>query len=261
MIQFQNIKNGTFYLGNCIEVMQSFSDNLIDLTITSPPYDNTRLYKGYSFEFETTAKEIFRITKVGGTLVWIVNDEKINGSESGTSFRQALYFMQCGFKLNDTMIWHKGTFSAVGALKNQYAPVFEYMFVFVKGKQKTFNPLMDRPNKSFGRKNHGTIRQKDGTTKPMSTIGNEIAEYGQRFNVWEITPQKINNGTSHPAVFPVQIAYDHILSWSNENDLVFDPFGGSGTTALACEYADRKWITSEISQEYADEAIVRILKG
>lgn len=254
---FQDIKNGRFYLGDCIEVMKEIPDGVVDLTVTSPPYDDLRNYNGYSFDFENIAKELFRITKKGGVIVWIVNDAKLKGSETGTSFRQALHFMGCGFLLNDTMIWNKGGFSAVGALKSQYAPVFEFMFVFSKGRASTFNPIKDRPNKNAGVKTYGTVRQKDGSTKPMSKAIT-IADFGQRFNIWDIWPQRQKGKDAHPAPFPINLAQDHIISWSNEGDLVFDPFGGSGTTAIAAENTGRKWVTCEISEEYANKAVERI---
>jgi len=241
-----------------LDTMSRMPDSFVDLTVTSPPYDNLRTYNGYSFDFESIAKEIFRITKEGGVVVWIVGDATIQGSETGTSFRQALYFKEIGFNLLDTMIWNKGTFTAVGALSSMYAPIFEYMFVLTKGKAKTFNPIKDRKNKSFGRKIHGTIRQKDGTTRPLSGLGKEILEYGQRFNIWDITPEKRNNNRFHPAMFPEQIANDHIISWSNEGDLVYDPFMGSGTTAKMAILNKRNWIGSEISAEYVEIANKRI---
>lgn len=258
MSMFQDIKNGRFYLGNCLEVMKEIPDGVIDLTVTSPPYDDLRTYNGYSFDFENVAKELFRITKEGGVVVWNVNDAKINGSETGTSFKQALYFIECGFNLNDTMIWNKGGFSAVGALKSQYAPVFEFMFVFRKGSNGTFNPIKDRPNKNAGKKASGTIRQKDGSTKPMSKEM-IISEFGQRFNIWDIYPKRQKGGDAHPAPFPISLARDHIISWSNQGDLVFDPFGGSGTTACACIDLNRRWVLCEISEEYANKAVERIL--
>jgi len=257
-MQFMDIRNGRFYLGDCLEVMKEIPDGVIDLTVTSPPYDDLRTYNGFSFDFENIAKELYRITKEGGVVVWNVADAKINGSETGTSFRQALFFMECGFKLNDTMIWLKPTFSAVGALKSQYAPVFEYMFIFRKGKGGVFNPICDRPNKNAGKKASGTIRQKDGSTKPMSKTM-VINDFGQRFNIWEIPPQRQKGSNCHPAPFPIDLAHDHILSWSNENDCVFDPFGGSGTTACAAIETNRKWVTCEISEEYANLAVERIL--
>ena len=170
------IETNKIYNENCIETMAKIQDNFIDLTVTSPPYDNLRTYNGYSFNFESIAKELYRVTKDGGVVVWIVGDATIKGSETGTSFKQALYFMECGFRLHDTMIWNKGKFSAVGSLKTRYAPVFEYMFVFVKGKLKTFNPIKDRENITFGQKISGNIRQKDGSMKPKSTIGKITAK-------------------------------------------------------------------------------------
>lgn len=238
------------YNENCLDTMARMKDNFIDLTVTSPPYDNLRTYNGYSFDFESIAKELYRVTKQGGVVVWIVGDATIKGSETGTSFKQALYFMECGFRLHDTMIWNKGKFSAVGSLKTRYAPVFEYMFVFAKGKLKTFNPIKDRENITFGQKISGNIRQKDGSMKPKSTIGKITAKYGQRFNIWNNAPKQGKN--KHPAPFPEQLANDHIISWSNENDLIYDPFMGSGTTAKMAIINGRNWIGSEMSEEYCE---------
>lgn len=243
---------------NCLHTLSRMNDKFIDLTITSPPYDNLRNYNGYSFDFKSIAKELFRVTKDGGVVVWIVGDATIKGSETGTSFKQALFFKECGFNLHDTMIWNKGKFSAVGSLKTRYAPVFEYMFVFVKGNIKTFNPIKDRLNKTVGQKISGNIRQKDGSMKPKSTIGKITSKFGQRFNIWNNSPKQGIN--KHPAPFPEQLAKDHIISWSNENDLVYDCFMGSGTTAKMCIINNRKFIGSEISQEYIDMANKRIKK-
>jgi DNA modification methylase len=252
------INNIELYNADCVELMKSLNDNSIDLTVTSPPYDNLRTYNGFNFDFENTAKELFRITKNGGVVVWIVNDQTINGSESGTSFKQALYFKEIGFNLHDTMIWNKGTFTAVGALKYSYAPVFEYMFIFTKNKLKIFNPIQDITNKSYGRYKHGTFRQKDGTTKKLSNIGKPIKQFGQRHNIWNIYAEKSNINRLHPAMFPKQLVKDHIISWSNENDVVFDCFLGSGTTAIASMELNRKFIGCEISKDYFDIAVKRI---
>jgi site-specific DNA-methyltransferase (adenine-specific) len=248
-------------LGDCLEVMQTIPDKSIDLTVTSPPYDNLRTYNGYTFDFEGIAKQLYRVTKNGGVVVWVVGDATINGSETGTSFRQALYFKDIGFNLHDTMIWNKGTFTAVGALTSRYAPVFEYMFVLSKGQLKTFNPIKDRQNKTFGRSKTGTFRQENGETKPLSSIGKPIAEYGQRFNIWDVSAEKSNSNRLHPAMFPESLAHDHIISWSNEGDTVLDCFLGSGTTAIAAKALNRKFIGIEISQEYLSIAKQRLADG
>ena len=244
-------EHGMLFNMDCVECMKQIEDNTIDLTVTSPPYDDLRKYNGYSFDFENTANELYRVTKNGGTVVWIVSDKTENGNESGISFRQALYFKECGFYLLDTMIWKKPTFTDTGSLRVRYGNVFEYMFVFTKGKCKTFNPIKDRKNKYAGSKMHGTVRQIDGSVKDISSKGKEIAEFGQRFNVWEISPEK-NNKTGHPAVFPEQLVNDHIISWSNKGDIVFDPFMGSGTTAKMAELNNRRWIGCELSEEYCE---------
>ena len=246
-------KHGMILCGDCVEIMRKMDDACIDLTVTSPPYDNLRTYNGYCFDFENVAKELYRVTKDGGVVVWIVSDATIKGSETGTSFRQALHFMDCGFNLHDTMIWSKPSFTAVGALKTRYAQTFEYMFVFSKGKIKTFNALKDRKTKSRSKDKHGMIRQKDGSFRPMSNRGKQYGEFGIRYNVWDIPPVMSNiERTGHPAQFPEQLANDHILSWSNPNDIIFDPFMGSGTTAKMAMLNNRRFIGCEISEEYCN---------
>lgn len=252
------IELNKIYCENCLDTMARMEDNSIDLVVTSPPYDNLRDYKGYSFDFEPIAKELFRVIKQGGVVVWVVGDETINGTESGTSFKQALYFKEIGFNIHDTMIWNKGGFTAVGTLQVRYASVFEYMFILSKGILKTFNPIKDKPNKSNGRKLFGsTIRQRDGTTKPVSNPDWKIPILGQRYNVWEIYAE-MSRLIDHPAPFPEQLAKDHIYSWSNEGEIVYDCFGGSGTVAKMAHLANRNWILSEISPEYCLIANKRI---
>lgn len=245
---------------DCLKVLSNISNKSIDLIITSPPYDNIRDYNNsstWNFDvFKNIANELQRSLKDGGIIVWIVNDATINGSETGTSFKQALYFKSIGLNIHDTMIWQKESFTAVGSLKTRYAPVFEYMFILSNGKPKTFNPLKDRKNKYAGHKVHGTIRKKNGQTKSVSN-NNIIKEYGIRFNIWNITPNK-NNKTGHPAVFPINLVQDHIKTWSNENDLILDCFMGSGTTGIACKNLNRNFIGIEIDKEYFNIAKKRI---
>jgi len=254
------------YNGDCLEVMKNIPDNSVDLTVTSPPYDNLRTYNGNNDQWSEQVwkdciQELFRVTKQGGVVVWVVGDATIKGSETGTSFKQALWAKECGFNLHDTMIWNKGTFTAVGSLKTRYAPVFEYMFIFTKGKLKAFNPIKDRKNKRFGELVHGTIRQKDGTTKDQVGKGiKKIAKYGQRFNVWEMSTEQSNLERCHPAQFPQNLAEDHILSWSNKGDTVLDCFMGSGTTGKMANHLGRNFIGIELDLEYFKIAEARINK-
>jgi DNA modification methylase len=191
---------GTFLLshGDCLPALRAMSGECIDLTVTSPPYDNLRTYNDSLNDWgpqkwQPIIAEIYRVTKPGGVVVWVVGDATIGGSETGTSFRQALHAMECGFRLHDTMIWNKGCFSAVGALATRYGPVFEYMFVWSKGPPAAFNPLKDRPNKHAGSKVHGTIRVDGDDRRPVSN-NSVIRDFGQRFNVWEIPPQRAARG-------------------------------------------------------------------
>ena len=252
-------KYGMILCGDCVQIMRQMDDACIDLTVTSPPYDNLRTYNGYCFDFENVAKELYRVTKNGGVVVWIVGDATIKGSETGTSFRQALYFMECGFNLHDTMIWSKPSFTAVGALKTRYAQTFEYMFVFSKGKIKTFNALKDRKTKSRSKDKHGMIRQKDGSFRPMSNRGKQYGEFGIRYNVWDIPPVMSNiERKGHPAQFPEQLVNDHIVSWSNEGDTVLDCFMGSGTTGKMAVLNNRNFIGIELDEGYFNIAKNRI---
>lgn len=249
--------------GDCYDLLLTLPSSCIDLTVTSPPYDNLREYNGniqqWGFEkFKLIAKELYRVTKDGGVVVWIVADATIKGSETGSSFRQALWFMDCGFNLHDTMIWAKPSFTAVGTLKMRYASTFEYMFVFSKGTPKTFNPIKDRKNIHAGKKKHGTIRQSNGSTIPVSSKGKLYEEYGQRFNVWHMSPEKSNKKRFHPAQFPEALAHDHIISWSNPGDLVLDPFAGSGTTGICCINTNRRFLGFEICEEYYAIANARL---
>ena len=248
----------TIICGDCLEEMKKLPDGCIDLTVTSPPYDNLRKYNGYVFDFEGIAKELFRVTKSGGVVVWVVGDATIDGSETGTSFRQALYFKEIGFKLHDTMIWEKPGFTATGALVTRYAQVFEYMFIFSKDKIETFNPIKDRTTRG-ARKLHGTIRQSDGTTRPMSNQGKICGDGpAQRFNVWRMNSEVSNDNRFHPGQFPEDLARDHILSWSNPGDLILDPMCGSGTTCKMAKYHQRHFLGIDISEEYCEIARKRV---
>ena len=251
------------YQGDCLEVMKDIPDESIDLTVTSPPYDNLRTYNGnieqWNFDkFKGIAKELYRVMKDGGVIVWVVSDETVNGSETLSSFKQALYFKELGFSV-ETMIWERQTFTATVALRYRYGQVFEYMFIFVKGnKPKTFNPIKDRPNSSSNRKKTGTVRQSDGTTKPISSIGKKINDFGQRFNIWKINTEMSNKNRFHPAQFPEQLANDHVISWSNPGDIVFDPFMGSGTTGKVALLNGRNFIGIELDEGYFEIAQNRI---
>ena len=252
----------SLFLGDCLERMAEITDGSVDLTVTSPPYDNLRTYNGTLNDWTTEKwqaiiRELFRVTKQGGVVVWVVGDATVNGSETGTSFRQALWAMECGFNLHDTMIWNKGCFSAVGSLAARYAPVFEYMFIFTKGSPKTFNPIKDKPNKWAGDvRKHVMNRQLDGTT--IASKGYTLGDFGQRYNIWDIPPHRQRGANKHPAPFPEALARDHILSWSNEGDTVFDPFLGSGTTGKMALLHGRKFIGIERDEDYFRMASERI---
>ena len=232
----------TIHRENCLDTMSRMSDNYVDLVLTSPPYDNLRDYEGYEFDFESIAKELYRVTK--NVLVWVVGDSTNKGSESGSSFRQALYFMQLGFKLHDTMIYEKNS-PAYPANRNgnRYTQIFEYMFVFSKGEVPK-QLISDKPNKWAG--------YKDFSGK----LKNPVPDFSPRNNIWKYTTSF--NGVKHPAPFPEALAKDHVLSWSRLDEIVYDPFMGSGTTAKAAKELGRNYIGSEISESYVAIALKRL---
>jgi site-specific DNA-methyltransferase (adenine-specific) len=193
----------------------------------------------------------------GGVVVWNVKDSTANGSESGTSFRQALFAMECGFNLHDTMIWSKDAFAYPDVAR--YCDTFEFVFVFSKGKPRAFNPIFDRKNKWAGTKVHGTSRKADGTMYEKSNNKkSDVKEFGMRFNVWDIPTEKKSGGVGHPAMMPERLAHDMILSWSNEGDIVLDPFMGSGTTGRMCVKTKRDFVGIDISENYVELARRRI---
>ena len=242
--------------------MAFLPDGCLDLVLTSPPYDGLRAYSGSGFDqFEAIAAELFRVLKPGGVLVWVVGDQTIKGSETGTSFRHALHFKdEVGFNLFDTMIYQKPPRGAVGNNKT-YWQGFEYMFVLSKGRPKTINLIMDRANKGTRQGDKGTKRMVEGELKQVSRGG--YGKLGRRTNVWLYQGGKGHStkdsiAFEHPAIFPEKLAEDHIVSWSNEGDVVYDPFMGSGTTAKMAIKNNRKWIGSEVSSDYCNIAEKRL---
>lgn len=245
--------------GNCLNLMKEMADESIDLTVTSPPYDDLRNYNS-NFDCAEVAKELYRITKKGGLIVWVVGDKVENGSKSLTSYKHALLFKESGFNVYDVIIYEKTSPSAPH--KSRYFNSFEYMFVFSKGKPKTVNLLRDRKN-TYGGTKSGVVtkREKDGTL----TVKEKklINEYGVRTNIWTYAVGNNKSTTDkiafqHPAIFPEKLAQDHILSWSNEGDLVFDPFMGSGTTGKMAKLLKREFIGIEIEEKYFEIAKQRI---
>lgn len=243
-------------LGECCDVMETMPHDFIDLTVTSPPYDNLMKYKGYSFDFEDVARQLYRITKPGGVVVWVVGDATIKGSETGTSLNQSLFFKEVGFNIHDTMIWVKSNPMPSWKAK-RYTQSFEYMFVFSKGDPKTFNPLME-PCKTAGQK-YTSVKVMSNRSNPERKIL-EVPKVKKDTkclsNVWIMGHASSNY--NHPAVFPEKLAEQHILTWSNEGDLVFDPFSGSGTTAAMAVKTNRNYLGVEISDEYLQSSLQRI---
>lgn len=257
------------YNMDCIDGLKLLDTNSVDLTVTSPPYDNLRTYhEGDEFKwdfeiFKPIANELYRVTKPGGIVVWIVGDATIDGDETGTSFKQALYFKECGFKLHDTMIYEKNG-SSRPASKNakRYSQIFEYMFVFVKGEiRKDITLIADKRNKWAGWAKWGknTTYDIDGNLVEVKKNQPVIKEYSYRNNIWRYSVS-FNDKTGHPAVFPELLAQDNILSWSVEGDLVLDPFMGSGTTAKMAKLNKRNYIGFEKSTEYYQKSLERIAK-
>ena len=242
-------------LGDCLERMKEIPDGSVDLTVTSPPYDNLRTYNNSldwgEHVWKPVLQELFRVTKKGGVVVWVVGDATIKGSETGTSFRQALYFKEIGFNLHDTMIWNKP--NPIPTQSNRYQQQFEYMFIFSKGKIKKFNGI--RVKSKFG----GTKVKKHRAVKGAHEYNEDgfylVSSDKLKGNVWDFANTK---GCNHPAIFPEHLAHDHIISWSNEGDTVLDCFMGSGTTGKMAKLNNRKFIGIEKDEKYFEIAKKRI---
>lgn len=252
-MKFRLVKN-KLYLEDCLKTLRRMPPRFVDLVVTSPPYDQLKKYEGYAFDFDSVVSELYRVLKPGGVVVWIVGDSTTKGSESGTSFRQAIRFKELGFNLHDTMIWHKSNAFNFGS-NESYRQSFEYMFVFSKGKPKTIRLIKDVPTVMFGQIARGARKHSDGSRNGLRPF--EVPKYKKRDNVWFI-PTNSGKSLGHPATFPLDLAKDHIKSWSKQGDLVYDPFMGSGTTAVAAKLLNRNWLGSEISSEYVKTARTRI---
>ena len=251
------IELNKIYCADCVKFMKNLPDNFVDLTVTSPPYDNIRNYNGFKFDAEAIAKKLFKVTKKGGVVVWVVGDKINNGNRTLTSFRQALLFQEIGFNVHDVMIYKKKNTPFMRS--NAYTNCFEFMFVFSKGKPKTFNPIKV-PTARNGVEFVPVNRGPDGTYKK---IKKELKTEKIKENIWEYAvglggTTKDRIAFKHPAVFPEKLAEDHILTWTNEGDLVFDPMCGSGTTCKMAKINNRKFIGVDISEEYCEIARKRI---
>ena len=252
-------------LGNCVEVMDQLEDESVDAFITSPPYDELRDYNGYSFPFEAIARKMYQKLAKGGVIVWVVGDATKNGSETGSSFRQAIFFQELGLNIHDTMIYEKnGSSFPARSTSNRYSQVFEYMFVFSKGKPKTANLICDKPNKWSGYTSFGTSTNRNASGELIKAKNRKpTPNFSPRHNVWKYnTGKKYTTeddfAFNHPAMFPEALAEDHVMTWTKEGDLVVDPFVGAGTTTKMAAINGRRWLGIDISEEYVEIANKRM---
>jgi DNA modification methylase len=251
------------WLADCTELLKRFEDESVDLVVTSPPYDNLRNYKGFKFPFEDIASELTRVIKPGGVIVWVVNDATIEGSESGTSFRQALHFRGLGLNIHDTMIFRKRN-PVPQIYRKRYTNEFEYMFVFSKGLVETHNPMMVECLHAGLELGTTTYKNYSKNDQVRSKIANPVKDTKLKGNVWEYVVGKNKEdqeAKEHPAPFPCELARDHILSWSNEGDVVLDPMCGSGTTCKVAAQLNRRFIGIDISEQYVQLAKSRMPAG
>ena len=258
MSPYFTCEQGTLYHGDCLEVMKKLPEGSIDLTITSPPYDDLREYKGYSFDIEGIVDGLWNTTKTGGVVVWVIGDRVKNGNRTLTSFKQALLFQEAGFNVHDVMIYKKKNTPFMRS--NAYTNCYEFMFVFSKGKPKTFNPIKV-PTVRHGKEMLVSNKKADGVNnKVMGVLNTEKT----KTNCWEYAvglggSSRDKIAFEHPAIFPEQLALDHITSWSNKGDTVFDPMCGSGTTCKMATTVSRKFVGCDISKEYIEIAKKRVM--
>ena len=248
-----------------MKVMDQLEDESVDAFITSPPYDQLRNYNGYSFPFEDIARKMYQKLAQGGVIVWVVGDAVLKGSESGSSFRQAIFFQELGLNIHDTMIYEKnGSSFPARRTGNRYSQVFEYMFVFSKGKPKTANLICDKPNKWSGFTSFGTSTNRNAAGELVKAKNRKpTPNFSPRHNVWKYnTGKKYTTNDDfafkHPAMFPESLAEDHVMTWTNEGDLIVDPFVGAGTTTKMAAINGRRWLGIDISEEYVDIANERM---
>lgn len=259
------LKNGDFINkilhGDCLDIMQRMEENSVDMILTSPPYDNLRTYKGFVFPFKSIARQLYRVVKNGGIVVWVVNDATIEGTETGTSFTQALFFKEIGFNLHDTMIFRKkNPIPQIYRKRNNNE--FEYMFVFSKGAVETHNPIMVDCLHAGLELNGTTYKNYSKAEQKREKMAKPVKAQKIKGNIWEYVVGKNledQEAKGHPAPFPCDLARDHILSWSNVGDVVLDPMSGSGTTCKVAKQLGRNYIGIDISEEYCELARNRIL--
>lgn len=245
--------------GDCLDEMKKMQEGCIDLTVTSPPYDNLRTYNQDDWQWgeqqwKPIIEDLYRVTTDGGVVVWIVGDATVKGSETGTSFRQALWAMDCGFNLHDTMIYEKA--QACFGSNKCYLQSFEYMFILSKGMPKSINHIRDRRNRRGGVQESTVSSGKNNEGVSGTRVLKKSEVFGKRKNIWKYGVGGGNTG--HPAPFPESLVSDHIISWSNEGDTVLDPFMGSGTTGVAAEKLGRNFIGIELDEQYFKVAEERI---
>jgi site-specific DNA-methyltransferase (adenine-specific) len=252
-----DVEPNVIHNSDCIALMRTLPECCIDLTVTSPPYDNLRNYNGYTFDCENIAQELYRITKIGGVLVWVVGDKINNGNRSLTSFRHAITFQEAGFNIHDVMIYRKKNTPFMRS--NAYTNCYEFMFVCSKGSPKTFNPLMEKTAR------HGfeMLVYNKGADGVNKKVLKELKSEKVRTNIWDYAvglggSTNDKEAFKHPAIFPEKLAEDHILTWTNANDLVFDPMCGSGTTCKMARLHGRQYLGCDISAQYVTIARHRI---
>ena len=242
----------SIYHGDCVDVLSTLPK--ADLILTSPPYGTLRDYGGHGFDWRRVVSAIVPALKPGGVIVWVVADQTIDGSESGESFRQALYFMDYGLRLHDTMIYERT--GMTNPTPNRYHNMYSFMFIFSEGAPRTFNAIIDHPATSPGRtRSHAGFRTRSGLL-PSRPGHYTQAAMTKRSNIWRIYAGSNHSAPDflaahqHPAIFPLALARDHISTWTNPGDLVIDPMCGSGTTLRAAKDLDRRAIGIDIHEPY-----------
>ncbi len=256
----KQITENKIILSDCRDGMAALSNECIPFTLTSPPYDGLRTYDGLAdWNFMDVAKELYRITMQGGVVVWVVQEQIIDGSESGETSRQRLAFANIGFRLHHTMVM--GKLGGIQFSSNRYGRPLEYAFILSKGPPRYFNPLRDRPNKEAGRVKVFLNRNRDGSFAPVKRT--QVHPYGLRGSIWFYPTGKNNSAKEdyafeHPALMPEQMAEDDILSWTKVGDLVFNPFAGAGTALKMALLNHRSYLGFEINPKYVEIARRRL---
>lgn len=240
-MNFQDIKNGRFYLGDCLEVMKEIPDGVVDLLLVDLPYGTTACSWDLIIPLEKLWEQYNRICKKNAAMVFTASQP----------FTTTLIASNIeNFKYN--WVWVKPQGVDPFMAKKRPLNNIEDILVFCKGKLPYFPQLEKGTAYSITRDKKPRIKETNAAVMKETTTVNEGTRLPKR--TLHFKQQK----GLHPTQKPVELFEYLIKTYTNEGELVLDNCAGSGTTAIAAENTGRKWICVERDVEYATKAVERI---